>query len=291
MAPQAQRDPAGLTAGAARRSTTAGAAAAPGSTESAGPGDARRALLAGLIDHAALFPPAELPMDAALDVDARARETPEAWILNRFIVPASQLDRIPGDFAPPLSVVLDVAELPDLAGRRVELVEARLARLEAVRDAPARVFLEVWPGDDDQLRAVAEAGAGGKVRCGGPTPDMFPSPAQLAAFITGCRDAGLAFKATAGLHHPIRDGIMHGFLNLLAAALFAQVEGAAERDLVPVLREEDENAFKLTPKAFTFRGRPFHADEIAATRERLFIGYGSCSFSEPVDDLRSLGML
>jgi hypothetical protein len=58
-----------------------------------------------------------------------------------------------------------------------------------------------------------------------------------------------------------------------------------------VLREEDPNAFKLTHEAFVFGGRAFSAGEIAAARERLFIGYGSCSFSEPVDDLRSLGLL
>ena len=286
MARQAQRDPAGLTAGA----DSGGAGGARG---------ARRALLSGLIDHAALFPPAQLPMDAALEVDAQARETPEAWILNRFIVPASQLDRVPDDFAPPLSVVLDIDALPDLSGRRVELVEARLGRADAVRDeharaargGSARLFLEVWPGEDEQLRAVADIGAGAKVRCGGATPDMFPSPAQLAAFITGCRDLGLAFKATAGLHHPVRDGIMHGFLNLLAASLFAHADGAGERDLVPVLREEDPAAFRLTPEAFSVRGREFGAAEIAAAREQLFTAYGSCSFSEPVDDLRGLGML
>ena len=149
----------------------------------------------------------------------------------------------------------------------------------------------MWPDDEEQLRAVAEFGAGAKVRCGGPTPDMFPSPAQLAAFMVGCRELGLAFKATAGLHHPIRDGIMHGFLNLLAAALFAHADRAGERDLVPVLREEDPDAFGLTAEAFSFRDRAFDAAEIAATRERLFVGYGSCSFSEPVDDLRGLGLL
>jgi hypothetical protein len=285
MARQAQRDPAGVS-GAAASPGAAGAPASPGAAA-----DARRALLGGLIDHAALFPPAQLPMDAALDVDARARETPEAWILNRFIVPASQLSRIPDDFAPPLSVVLDTDELPSLEGRRVELVEARLERAAVVRDAPAEVFLEVWPGDEAKLRAVADAGAGAKVRCGGPTTDMFPSPALLARFITGCRDHGLRFKATAGLHHPIRDGIMHGFLNLLAAALLAHADGASDRELVDALREEDPNAFRLTADEFSFRGRAFGAAEIAAARERLFVGYGSCSFSEPIGDLRSLGML
>ena len=280
MAREAQRDPAGLSR----------AGAAPGAGE-ATTGGARRALLAGLIDHAALFPPAELPMDAALEVDRQARETPEAWMLNRFIVPASQLDRVPADFAPPLSVVLDTDELPDLTGRRVELVEARLARAAAVEHAPARVFLEVWPADEGQLRTVADAGASAKVRCGGPTPDMFPSPAQLASFITGCRELGLAFKATAGLHHPIRDGIVHGFLNLLGAAVLAHAGGAAPRELVAVLLEEDAAAFEVTDEAFTVRGRAFGTEEVAAARERLFIGYGSCSFSEPVEDLKGLRIL
>jgi hypothetical protein len=184
------------------------------------------------------------------------------------------------------------------AGRDVELVEARIdpawipdtQALVREKLPGVQAYWELVPGRGlrGAVAAVREARAGAKIRCGG---ESVPPVEAVAAFVVACRDAGVRFKATAGLHHPIRDGIMHGFLNLLAAALFAQVEGAAERDLVPVLREEDENAFKLTPKAFTFRGRPFHADEIAATRERLFIGYGSCSFSEPVDDLRSLGML
>jgi hypothetical protein len=267
MAGQAQRHPAGVTAGA------------------------RRALFDRLIDHAALFPPASLEMDAALAVDRLARATPEAWMLNRFLVPASHVDEIPDDFEPALGVIVDVDELPDLAGRNVEVVETRLDRAAATEGSPGRVFLEVWPGDDAKLDAVAARGAGAKVRCGGATPDMFPSPAMLAAFVTGCRDRGLAFKATAGLHHPIRDGMIHGFLNLLGAAVLAHAGGAGEGELTEVLLEEDYNAFSLDDDAFTVRGRRFGADEIAATRERLFVGYGSCSFSEPVEDLHALGMI
>ena len=253
--------------------------------------DARRALLSRLIDHAALFPPASLPMDAALEVDAAARATPEAWMLNRFLVPGSQLGGVPEDFEPPLGVIVDTDELPELAGRRVEVVEVRLERAAVADGAPARVFLEVRPGDAETLREVARAGACAKVRCGGATPDLFPSPAELAAFVLGCRDLGLRFKATAGLHHPIRDGIVHGFLNLLAAAVLAHAEGAGERELIAVLLEEDASAFGVTEAAFTAAGRSFDADQVAAARAELFVGYGSCSFSEPVDDLRALQVI
>ena len=88
-----------------------------------------RALFERLIDHAALFPPASLEMDAALEVDAQARRTPEAWILNRFLVPASKLGQVPEDFEPALGVIVDVEELPDLSGRMVEVVEARRSEL------------------------------------------------------------------------------------------------------------------------------------------------------------------
>jgi hypothetical protein len=251
---------------------------------------ARHALLAGLIDHAALFPPASMPIDAAIEVDRAARATPEAWMLHRFLVPGSKLVELPADFDPPLGVIVDADELPPLS-EQVEVVEARLERAGAVEGADARVFLEVPAGDDAALDAVAAAGTGAKVRCGGATPEMFPTPAALAHFICGCRDRGLAFKATAGLHHPIRDGVAHGFLNLLGATLLAHARGASADEVAALLAIEDPGAFSVTDEAFTVRGQAFGAEAVSAARERLFTGYGSCSFSEPVEDLKALRIL
>src|SRR3954470_25046208 len=62
-----------------------------------------RALLSGAIDYAGLFPPAKLPLPEALDNYARYRGEPEAWMLGRFVVPASRLidiDSLP--HGPPL---------------------------------------------------------------------------------------------------------------------------------------------------------------------------------------------
>jgi hypothetical protein len=108
-------------------------------------------------------------------------------------------------------------------------------------------------------------GGRAKLRCGGAA---VPSVEEVALVVACCREAGVPFKATAGLHHAVRTGEEHGFLNLLAAA------SAPPESLDAVLAEEDPAALEL--------------DE--AGRE-LFTSFGSCSRREPVDELRALGRL
>jgi hypothetical protein len=157
---------------------------------------------------------------------------------------------------------------------------------EALGDG-VRAYFEVPPGEGvaGTVAAMGEAGAAAKLRCGGAVP--APPVEDVAAFVAACRDAGVAFKATAGLHHPIRSGAAHGFLNLLAAAVFAP----ADADLVALLAEEDPAAFALDDESFAVHGHQAGPDEIARARAELLHAYGSCSFSEPVDDLRALGLL
>jgi hypothetical protein len=259
---------------------------------------ARVALLRGLIDHAALFPPASMPMPEALEADRRARASEHAWLLDRFIVPASKLGELPRE-APRLSVVLDGGEgdleavhEAVLDGRAVELVEARIdpawipdtQALVNEKLPGVRAFWELSPsrGLRGAVAAVREARAGAKIRCGGTT---LPSVEEVADFIAACRDAGVPFKATAGLHHPIRSGDRHGFLNLLAAAVFA------DGDVEAIVGEEDPAAFTLDEDGFGVHGRRADAEAIAEARRELFVAYGSCSFDEPVEDLVALGML
>ena len=256
---------------------------------------ARLRLFERLIDHAALFPPASMDMPEAMEADRRARAGEHAWMLDRFIVPASRLHELPPD-APRLSVVLDggegdletVAETP----HDVELVEAKIDP-EWIPDTQAlvnaklpgvRAFWELSPGRGlrGAVAAVREARAGAKIRCGGTT---LPSVEEVAAFVAACRDAGVPFKATAGLHHPIRSGDRHGFLNLLAAAVFA------DGDLEAILAEEDPSAFTFDERGFGVHDHRADAETIAAARAGLFVAYGSCSFDEPVHDLEALGVL
>lgn len=236
--------------------------------------DARRAALGGLVDHAALFPPASMTMAAALAEDARVRSAPEAWLVRRFVVPASRLVEL-GDTHLPLSLVLDARY--DGGDERVEAVEARPgADPEAVVGLAPEAYVEL-PAD---LERLAELGLRAKVRCGGTT---VPPVEELATVVRRCRELGLVFKATAGLHHAVRAEDEYGFLNVLAAAVFGDEEAA--------LGEDDASAFSLDGDAFRWRGRRATATELASVRERLFAGFGSCSVAEPVDELRALAIL
>jgi hypothetical protein len=231
-------------------------------------GDAREALFARLIDHAPTFPPASLPVPEAIAEDRRARESAESWMLARLAWPASRLAEL-GDEERELTLILD-GPIGPVTGR-VRAVEGRGDPAELAGLAP-EVYVE---GAD--LDHLSELGLRAKIRCGG---ERVPSVDELAAFVRGCRERGLPFKATAGLHHAVRRDGAHGFLNLLAAAVFDET----------ALAEEGAEAFTLTEDAFAWRDRVAGPAELEQAR-RLFVGFGSCSFFEPVDELKALGLL
>jgi hypothetical protein len=243
--------------------------------------DARHALLARLIDHAPLFPPASLPLPGAVAEDERARESPWSFVLGRFVCPASLLGVVP-PLGRGLSVVLD-EPIPSGVGADVEAVEARYRDdLTSLECLAADVYVEV-PLDDalgERLDALVAHGLRAKVRCGG---EQVPGVEELASFLRACRERGLAFKATAGLHHARRTGREHGFLNLLAAVVFGDEEDA--------LADAGPGAFALDAGSFRWRDRSASAPALVRARSELLHSVGSCSFFEPVEELEALGAL
>jgi hypothetical protein len=239
---------------------------------------ARAVLLGGLIDHAALFPPASLGLEEALAEDERVRRAPGSWLVGRFVCPASRLVDL-DDADVRLTVVLDdpAALLDD---PRVEAVELPPGVPPDVALPVDEVYVERPLGELGWLDDVAGLGRRAKVRCGGA---VVPTVDELAAFVARCRLRGVPFKATAGLHHPVSGPGRHGFLNLLAAAVFGDEEAA--------LQETDASAFTLDDVRFGWRGRESGPDELARVRRELFVAFGSCSVAEPVEDLRALGLL
>jgi hypothetical protein len=292
---------------------------------------AARALLAGLVDYAGLFPPAALSMDEAVVEHARWRRSPEAWMLGRFVLPATRLVEFggaadahlpePGAGGPwRLSALLGVDVRDSALVTAFNAANAGRAVVDAVElkagsAEEAEVALEVLPpglaafvevpfGRDlgGVLATLGRHRTRAKVRTGGVVPEAIPHPADLASFIAACATARVAWKATAGLHHPVRGeraltydpggprAAMHGFLNVFAAAAFARA-GVSLADLEAVLRDEEASAFRLDEDGLVWRHLRVSVDAVLAARRGFATSFGSCSFAEPVAELRALGVL
>jgi hypothetical protein len=164
--------------------------------------------------------------------------------------------------------------------------------------------VEIPIGRDPAPLASAVASAGGrlKVRTGGVTADAFPAAADLVRFLRAALEAGVPFKATAGLHHPLRAeyrltyepgsacGTMFGFLNLFLAAAFVRA-GMDDVELERLLEERDPRAFRFDGEGVEWRGHRLEPGAVGSAREAGIISFGSCSFTEPIGDLQSLGLL
>lgn len=150
----------------------------------------------------------------------------------------------------------------------------------------------------EALTEAREAGlpAGLKLRTGGLEPAAFPTPEQVAVTILACRDAGVPLKFTAGLHHPLRrfdPGVrceMHGFLNLFAGAVLANSLHLELHDLQGIIEEPDIRHFHFSDEHLGWAEADATVSEIVHFRRQRVIGFGSCSFDEPRDDLRGLGL-
>jgi hypothetical protein len=233
--------------------------------------DARRAALAALIDHAPTFPPAALSPDEAVEEDRRARAHEHAWLLRRLVWPASRLEEL-GAEERDLSIVLDG---PYAGDPRAGSIETRWDSGLFGLVGEVYVELPLGEGIEERVAVLAERGFRAKVRCGG---ELVPTAAELGAFVRACGEADVPFKATAGLHHPLaRDGA-HGFLNVLAACVFDD-EAALDGEV------------SLDAEALRWNGRAAGPEELERARRERFVAVGSCSFFEPVDDLRELGVL
>jgi hypothetical protein len=139
--------------------------------------------------------------------------------------------------------------------------------------------------------------AGVKLRCGGTERKTVPSSPQVASVICARRDAGVFWKATAGLHHPFRHvdptlGVpVHGFINLLTAAVMAGAHYLHVDRVQTILEDDDSWHFRFTNEALTWRELAATVPQIVAARERSLRSFGSCSIDEPWRDLMVLGLL
>jgi hypothetical protein len=292
------------------------------------------ALLAGLVDYAGLFPPASEDMRPALESYASYFHGADRRALGRFIVPISrvkELEEAGSDLMPrgsrsdPWRLSVLVAEDVRSAGEEmlkfngrhaseskdghavIDVAELKASAVDEIglqrQEVPAAftAYFEIpITGDVTPLvKTIAKVGARAKVRTGGVTPEAFPPAQAVIAFIAACQRENVPFKATAGLHHPLRGeyrltyepdgpkGMMYGFLNVfLAAALL--YEGESEDTALSALEESDSTQLEFLDDAILWRGKRIDVEQLLASRLHFAISFGSCSFREPVDELAHL---
>lgn len=258
-----------------------------------------------VLDDAAIFPPGNLPLPDAVRAHLAHGVAPYADLVGPLVVSLADLPALAEATAdlPAGSIALSVTvPAPALAGDVLDRVRGiravRLAALEvavpegvaatdvvpvldaALAGADATAYVEL-PRDERRDALVAELARSSyraKLRTGGVRADLHPDEAELAGAVVALVRSGVRFKATAGLHHALRNtdpatGFeQHGFLNLLAATAAAG-HGAGVEEVAAILAERDARRLPRAPEA------------------TLFGSIGTCSITEPVDELTDLGLL
>jgi hypothetical protein len=278
---------------------------------SAGTASAPSALFDGLFDDAALFPPGDAPMAAAVPAHRRHHAALGA-LVGPFVVPAARLEELAAQLgdgpAFGISMIAAAGDLPAVVARVAADPRLTLAAVEVpvVADAdaatrtlrvlddevpenvPAAVEVPRTDARDQVLDVLAGSRYRAKLRTGGLAAQLFPSPAELAATLHACVTRRLAVKCTAGLHHAVRHTdpatgfTHHGFLNVLLAAE-ALTSGASPLVAADWLSETDAGTLVSSVRTWS-------ADRAAPART-VFTSFGTCSVTEPVDDLVTLGLL
>jgi hypothetical protein len=197
--------------------------------------------------------------------------------------------------------LISMSHLEMFLPKDVDVASLNEAR-SIVGDLP--VFWEAPPDRAEQTIALlAEFNSdadsptfGYKLRTGGVTADAFPTSMQIAKALVTPATNQLPLKFTAGLHHPLRqyrDEVktkMHGFLNVLGAAVLAAEHRWDANQTAIMLDDENADSFSFTDDFFAWREWRIDTKRLQY-RRRFVVSFGSCSFDEPRDDLRALGFL
>lgn len=289
-------------------------------------------LLSAIVDYAGLFPPARLSLPEAMTVYDRARSSPYAWLVDRFVLPATRLPELAtllpsflgqGHPGKPwsLSVILSenwAVELEQIDQLHATNHQVLINTLEVAPLPPKDIqqvclrlpvgvttFFEIPFKTDIEpyLTLLQQSGVAAKLRTGGITSDAFPDSAQFCQRILSLAKAQIPFKATAGLHHPLRGShrltdasdsaftTMHGFLNVAILAAFAYQQRGIFDDAIALLEEQSMHPFQLTETAIGWRDYSLSLTELEQSRQQFFRSFGSCSVQEPIADLHTLRLL
>lgn len=289
------------------------------------------AFMAGLIDYAGFFPPAQLNLETSLNNFGLYLNQEYGWMLSRCILPCNELENIQKDYNFCYSVIVSSAvtaeEIESLSkfSKNITMIEVSIAdsgrnsaqytemlaqiisRLELANLSNIRLFIEA-----NQIAPVVDAivqcncsqtgsgtisAVGYKLRCGGTTSKAFPAVERVAEVITTCSTRKIPFKFTGGLHQPLRNyhpemaTIQHGFINVFGASLLYAANRLPEDQIIECLKDEDATNIHFTDEQFSWKSYRLSTSEIDTLRKNRIVSFGSCSFEEPLEGLAGLGLL
>jgi hypothetical protein len=216
------------------------------------------------------------------------------WPITALLGPDGAADRV---------AVEDFNRRHATDGPQVEAVEARVASAAEIeslawRFSASELYCELPLSAElpALVAAVKRNGVRAKVRTGGVKPEDIPAPEAVLAFVAACAAERLPFKATAGLHHPVRGpapltyagdsprATMFGYLNVLLAATVLWHD-RPEEEAATLLGAERDAGLRIEEDRVDWAGIRITADEIGRTRREFMLAVGSCSFTEPLNEI------
>lgn len=290
-----------------------------------------KTLFSSIVDYAGLFPPAKLAMEEAIANYARYQKACHHWMLGNFVIPVSRINefeqlllKLPIEGSETINWRLSVIISPE--------VELAIAKIQALNDHPKiaiaslefpplslseidqvfpylpadiETFFEIpYSGDfKSYLTLLQRPGTSAKIRTGGLSAEAFPTISQLCHFIFACAEAQVAFKATAGLHHPLPgkypltyepdspNAMMHGFVNVAVLAALVYWQKVTAQEALVVLQESDIESFQVSADTIVWKDYRLDIWELQKARQSFFRCFGSCSFQEPIESLKNLKLL
>lgn len=288
-----------------------------------------KVLLSEIVDYAGLFPPSQVTMAVAVQNFDNYLRSEYAWMLGRFVVPIARLNEfskhakplLDGEYLWRLSVLAseDLVETLRAIERfnkandgkaKIDSLEIKVTEASEIKSAAEFLPSEIntyfeFPQEDiltDFITALAITKQRAKIRTGGITQDAFPSTDAIIRFMRMCVAANIPFKATAGLHHPLRCvkpltyetnapvGTMNGFLNLFLSACLLR-QNLNTPAVHRLMSENNGENFAFDEDGISWANQNISTNTIALARQKNAISFGSCSFAEPIEDLQTIELL
>lgn len=285
------------------------------------------ALFRQTVDYAGLFPPAGLPAQQVVANFNDYQGGPDGFALNRLVWPIAKLPLL--HELVPASTSWTIAGLVSQVGDLSTVLEWNQLRhrpkVESL-EIPSSVFLEMgslieqWnylayiecgpaqlPELEHKIGQMPPARIGLKLRTGGLQADAFPSSEEIFQFVDLAQRWQRPYKFTAGLHHLLQGEYplnyepgancapMHGVAQLLLACCHLQAGFSQGPQRKATFLEQLQGGalenWTFLPSGVRWKNQPLTLEQIRQARSTGCHSFGSCSFSEPLQEMRTLGWI